>query len=84
MKVIDIIVHNYFIDLVKHIETKVSKQKSKENGDEANSSMAFDGREFLSNLVLKHPSTPSNRNAETGGLSFEQLKMKHAKLMSDL
>jgi len=82
-KIIDITGHNFFVDLVKHIETKVRKQKTQENGNEANSVMAFDGREFLSNLILKHPSTPPNQSVESGGLSFEQLKKKHAKLMSD-
>ena len=83
-KIIDITGHNYFVDLVKHIESKVSKQKNQESGNEANLSMAFDGREFLSNLALKYPTTPSNQSAGNEGSSIEELKRKHAKLMEGL
>jgi len=84
MKVIDIIVHNYFIDLVKHIETKVSKQKNQQSSTEANSSMAFDGKDFLSSLAMKYPTTPSNQSAESSSNSIEDLKKRYSKLMSDL
>ena len=90
-KIIDITGHNYFLDLVDHIEDKVGKKKKQDDNKEASysgqSMSDTEAKSFLAGLRDKYKIGTANTStsAKTKEVSeIDQLRKKHSRLMEGL
>ncbi len=81
-KIIDITGHNFFNDLIIHIENKVEKRNTKSDEKESNSLISGETDEqFLSRLQTKNP---AQFTSQEGLLNIDYLKSKYGKLMDGI